>query len=83
MSADEEKTAYAVSSADGISPAVHLEDAAQPEPKGIDPQGLRKSSFDELSMLQALKKFRMAILYCFLCYTMSMLDGWAVSLPLV
>ena len=48
--------------------------------RGIDLYGLRKSAFDQLPILRTVKIFRRAVLYCFLCYTMSMLDGWAVSL---
>ena len=45
----------------------------------INPDGLRKSAFDELRIWDAVKIFRVAVFYCFMCYTMSMLDGWSVG----
>ena len=42
--------------------------------------GLLKSRFDELSIPRTLWVFRKAALYCFLSYTLNMLDGWQVSL---
>jgi hypothetical protein len=41
--------------------------------------GVRKSAFDGLGWWQTIKTFRRAVLYCLAVYTMSMLDGWAVS----
>lgn len=45
----------------------------------IDVDGVRKSAFDELRIWDTVKIFKRATFYCFICYSMSMLDGWSVS----
>ena len=63
-------------------PSQLLQEDIDSKPDFVDPNGVRKSSFDELPILRTVKIFRWSVFYCFMCYTMSMLDGWGVSLGL-
>ncbi|ORX38163.1 general substrate transporter [Kockovaella imperatae] len=53
-----------------------LEGGAQTE---LNHEGVRKSAFDNLGVWETAKTFRRAVFFCVACYTMSMLDGWSVS----
>ena len=44
-----------------------------------DNEGLLKSRFDHLPLLQTLWIFRRAAVYCFISFTWQMLDGWEVN----
>jgi hypothetical protein len=69
---------------------VHLEDLTttnylgddRVESVGDTGHGLLKSRFDRLSLLKTVWVFRRVALYCFLVYTLNMVDAWQVRNPL-
>ncbi|GFZ44385.1 hypothetical protein JCM24511_02107 [Saitozyma sp. JCM 24511] len=46
----------------------------------LEGRGILKSRWDELSISKTLRVFRRAALYCFLSYTLNMLDGWQIGI---
>jgi hypothetical protein len=61
---------------------LHVEDVTQTRDGGdisTDPDELVKSRYDQLSVFQALWKFRRATFYTFLVFTGYTIDGFEVS----
>jgi hypothetical protein len=58
---------------------LHVEDATQTHDGGANSDELVKSRYDQLSVFQALWKFRRATFYTFLVFTGYTIDGFEVS----